>query len=254
MSRYEDFSVTKLRVSEILPNPDLSTSTISIGVDDDGVDVKFFGATASAYMLWDESADSLTLAGLAKVDIGTTGTPLVLTAGTPIVDIYSTCASTSASTSAEPFYMKSTMTGAAGVGGRARFHMYTNVALGGWSNALKAYTEYGASGSTTGLGTALCAEITLSAGTTSGTYAPLESEIVLGTGASTGTKTGFIYMAASGANKAAMDTSGVLFKLDGLTAASGKLFQVNTAAAASHALRIDIGGTLYYVMLTATGA
>ncbi|MBC8384885.1 MAG: hypothetical protein H8E57_05155 [Candidatus Cloacimonetes bacterium] len=32
---------------------------INFGVDDDGVDVKFFGATASAYMLWDESADTL---------------------------------------------------------------------------------------------------------------------------------------------------------------------------------------------------
>ena len=31
------------------------------GVDDTGYDVKFFGATASSYMLWDESADKLIL-------------------------------------------------------------------------------------------------------------------------------------------------------------------------------------------------
>ncbi len=34
-------------------------STLTVGVDDTGYDVKFFGATASKYMLWDESADAL---------------------------------------------------------------------------------------------------------------------------------------------------------------------------------------------------
>ena len=41
----------------------------TFGVDDTGVDVKFFGATASAYLLWDESADKLLTAGGAVVDI-----------------------------------------------------------------------------------------------------------------------------------------------------------------------------------------
>jgi hypothetical protein len=36
---------------------------INVGVDDTGYDVKFFGATAGAYMLWDESADDLILGG-----------------------------------------------------------------------------------------------------------------------------------------------------------------------------------------------
>jgi len=39
--------------------------TITVGVDDTGYDVKFFGDTASAYMLWDASADDLILAGAA---------------------------------------------------------------------------------------------------------------------------------------------------------------------------------------------
>ena len=38
-------------------------STVTVGVDDTGYDVKFFGATSGAYMLWDESADDLVLAG-----------------------------------------------------------------------------------------------------------------------------------------------------------------------------------------------
>ena len=43
--------------------------TITVGVDDTGYDVKFFGATASAYMLWDASADDLVLAGAAGIDL-----------------------------------------------------------------------------------------------------------------------------------------------------------------------------------------
>ena len=44
-------------------------ATFTVGVDDTGYDVKFFGATASAYMLWDASADDLVLAGAAGIDL-----------------------------------------------------------------------------------------------------------------------------------------------------------------------------------------
>jgi cytoskeletal protein CcmA (bactofilin family) len=40
-------------------------NTLTVGVDDTGYDVKFYGATGGAYMLWDESADDLILAGAA---------------------------------------------------------------------------------------------------------------------------------------------------------------------------------------------
>ena len=42
-------------------------ATFTVGVDDTGYDVKFFGATSGAYMLWDESTDDLVLAGAAKL-------------------------------------------------------------------------------------------------------------------------------------------------------------------------------------------
>jgi len=42
-------------------------STLTVGVDDTGYDVKFFGATSGQYMLWDESADELVLAGDSKL-------------------------------------------------------------------------------------------------------------------------------------------------------------------------------------------
>ena len=44
-------------------------ATFTVGVDDTGYDVKFFGATASAYMLWDASVDDLVLAGAAGIDL-----------------------------------------------------------------------------------------------------------------------------------------------------------------------------------------
>ena len=40
-------------------------ATLSVGVDDQGYDVKLFGDTASAFMLWDTSADDLILSGAA---------------------------------------------------------------------------------------------------------------------------------------------------------------------------------------------
>ena len=40
---------------------------VTVGVNDTGYDVKFFGATSGAYMLWDESADDLILAGAGRV-------------------------------------------------------------------------------------------------------------------------------------------------------------------------------------------
>ena len=44
-------------------------STITVGVNDTGYDVKMFGATSGAYMLWDESADDLILAGAAGLSV-----------------------------------------------------------------------------------------------------------------------------------------------------------------------------------------
>jgi hypothetical protein len=48
------------------------TGAVTVGVDDTGHDVKFFGATASAFMLWDEDEDALVLSGVAALSIDTT--------------------------------------------------------------------------------------------------------------------------------------------------------------------------------------
>jgi len=57
-------------------------NTVTVGADDTGYDVKFFGATASAYMLWDESADDLILAGAARVVVPASGLVIGSTAVT----------------------------------------------------------------------------------------------------------------------------------------------------------------------------
>ena len=49
------------------------SSTITVGVDDTGYDVKFFGATASSHMLWDESANTLNLVA-STLGVGAVGT------------------------------------------------------------------------------------------------------------------------------------------------------------------------------------
>ena len=52
--------------------PTQLTGVVTVGVDDTGHDVKFFGATASAFMLWDEDEDDLVLSGVAALSIDTT--------------------------------------------------------------------------------------------------------------------------------------------------------------------------------------
>jgi len=47
------------------------SNTLTVGVDDTGHDVKFFGATAGKYMLWDEDQDSLFFPDDTKIVLGT---------------------------------------------------------------------------------------------------------------------------------------------------------------------------------------
>lgn len=167
--------------------------------------------------------------------------------------------STNGSTSVEPVLFSTTMTGVGGVGGRVRAYMTTNVALGAWSNALKGEVTYGAAGRTDGLGSAILAEMTLSAGTSSGNYALLEGELNLATGALTGTATSLIYLSVNGADAATFSTTnGYIMNLAGLTAGASNVFRTGLTAATINAattaaLKIKIGSTDYFIPIaTAT--
>jgi len=48
-------------------NNGLFANTVTVGEDDTGYDVKFFGATSGDFLLWDESADQLVLSGTMKI-------------------------------------------------------------------------------------------------------------------------------------------------------------------------------------------
>jgi len=47
--------------------------TLTVGIDDTGQDVKFFGATSGKYWLWDESADGVVQQGTLTVGVDDTG-------------------------------------------------------------------------------------------------------------------------------------------------------------------------------------
>jgi hypothetical protein len=144
-----------------------------------------------------------------------------------------------------------TMTGAGGVGGRSRFQLNADAALGSFSNALKAQVVYGTSGKTTGLGSAFVAEMTLSAGTDAGTYAPLEIELNAPDGADTGTLTSFIHISTQGADVATVDDNVRLFNLVGVSAGTGHVFQTGGTAPGTvgGSLKCRIAGTDYYLIL-----
>ncbi len=155
-----------------------------------------------------------------------------------------------------PITSTTTMTGAGTTGGRALFQMNAQAALGGWSNAVKAIVVYNSSGSTSGLGSALVAEIQLSTGTTSGTYAPLESEIVVGTSGSLGTATSFLYMNVDD-DSSSFKNNGYFFEMgDGVVVQSGGMFygQTKTAIHKTHTLKVRINGTTYYLALSTSEA
>jgi hypothetical protein len=176
------------------------------------------------------------------------------------LDITTTSDSTSGSVSVEPVSVSTTMTGAGGVGGRAKFLTTVNSALGSFSNALKGEVTYGASGSTTGLGSAIVAEMSLSAGTSAGTYAPVEIELNLPANAVTGTATSLIYASVNGADKTTFDDNGSVMNLAGVTAGAGKAVAspggtfaataTGTALGGADArgLKVLIGGAEFYLL------
>lgn len=201
------------------------------------------------------------IADVSLTDLTVTGNTVIGNAATDTLTITGTTAQalTSASTSlVEPFVTTTTLSGAGVTGGRLKNALTISGAAGSFTNALKGDVTYGASGSTSGLGSAIVAEMTLSAGTSSGTYAPLELELNLGTGASTGTDTSLIYGSVNGADAGTFDTNGNILNIQGLTAGASNAFRTGLTAgtvnaACTAALRVNIGGTDYFIPLaTAT--
>jgi hypothetical protein len=199
------------------------------------------------------------IAGVSLTDLTVTGNTVIGNASTDTLAVTGlgtwtlSSASTSGSASVEPLAITTTLTGVGGVGGRFKSSLVTNVALGAWSNAIKGEVTYGASGRTTGLGSAIVAEMTMSAGTTSGTYAPFEAELNLGSNAPIGTDTSLFYGSINGTATEYL-ADGHLMSFQGLGAASSatNIFHTTGTVSATHGLRINIGGVDYDILLKAS--
>lgn len=175
--------------------------------------------------------------------------------------VYVNSSATVATNGVRGIYSRLWVSGAGGGGEAARLFTTINGVAADTANGAHITLSLADSSSMTGLGLGVRAQLQIgNSAPSGGTFAALQAEIY-GDGASSSvssmTECSFFRVVADGANaaiKATIDTSGYLFSIQGLTKGSGKLFQDNTAAAASQALRIKIGATPYYIMLTSTGA
>lgn len=195
------------------------------------------------------------VAGKPAINIGDSTTAWTALYTDKAISIYSTCASTNASTSFEPVYISTVMTGAGQVGGRVRVNMETNVTLGGWANAFKALVDWKTTGKVTGLGSAICAEMVMQAGATGsgGQYAVQELELVCPTSWSGAVPVSFIHAQVSGATKGNFDDNGFLMNLVGVTSGSAHLWydkgSAVTTGDASEWIRVKTPGGTRYLML-----
>jgi hypothetical protein len=83
-SAYLDSDTAHLSGTQTFTGNKTFTGTLTTGVDDTGVDVKFFGASAGAYMEWDQSADQLRIMGASADATTSTGKLLLATSLTDI--------------------------------------------------------------------------------------------------------------------------------------------------------------------------
>ena len=84
-SAYLDADTAHLSGTQTFTGAKTFTGSVTTGVDDTGVDVKFFGASAGAYMEWDQSADQLRIMG-ASADATTSTGKLLLATANPTIN------------------------------------------------------------------------------------------------------------------------------------------------------------------------
>ncbi len=188
------------------------------------------------------------------VRLGTSTVPVVLVAAQKQVDIHSTSAIVE---NVEPFVVSTVLTGAGATGGRARFNLATEVALGGWANALKAQIEFGTAGRVTGLGSAFCAELGMPAtAPPGGHYTALEAEIRMPSGAGVGAGLSYMYCNVQGDDKATFQTDGYFAIIHNAGDNAAGFWYATNNGTTDGWLRIRVEAVDYYIMcsLVATEA
>jgi len=188
--------------------------------------------------------------------IGTVQVPYKITSTfpDPIISLYAVSAVVG---NIESMKVSTVLQGIGATGGRALFSLATEVALGGWANALKAITDFGVAGSVSGLGSALCAELILpSTGPPAGNYAPLEVELRVPNSAGLGAKTSFMHLEAQavggGTGLTLFQTSGYLMSINGVATQTDGVFEEINASGVTQfdaVLKISVDGVKYFIGL-----
>ena len=136
----------------------------------------------------------------------------------------------------------------------AKFVLKSEFGTGTWANAVEASLNYGTAGHATGLGATISADMILPNKTfPSGAYYPLH----LSFGAQASSAWGalvnpvaFIRFENWG-TATEFDDKAFLFHVEGLNEGTGHLFSAGADVAAAATLKVNIGGTAYYLMLAA---
>ena len=254
---------------------DITDGGLTVGVDGSGQDVKLYGDTASAYWLWDESADSMSIVGDARIDLsnatvaaantdggvikaGTSTSPVTEdTANMKFMSFYFDDGATSGD--ARAIYNRLYITGAGGGGESLRTFTTVNNVAGATAHGAHISLSFGASGSVTGQGIAGRNTIHVPDGAlTGGTYAAAQAEIWSDGSSSDisgATEYSFIRIVNGGDSTGIgnVDDNAFLMTLSGGSIASGNMMAAKTAAAVSHTIRFKgADGNTYYLMVSDT--
>lgn len=247
-------------------------AAVHFGIDGTGLDVKFFGDTASAYMLWDESADALLLAGDSRLDLssatvkatntdggvikcGTSAAPVTEdTANMKFMAFYFDNGATSGDN--RGMYLRQYLTGAGGGGEAARIFTTCEDVACGTAHGAHISLNFGDTGSVTGLGVAMRGTLHVpdDASWAPGTVSSLQAEIYSdGSDSDTdgATEVSFIRVVNAGHADgiADVDDDAFLLSIQGGSIASGNMVQTeNDETKFSHKIRCKVGTTTLYLM------
>lgn len=251
-------------------------STLTVGVNDTGYDVKFFGATAGKYWLWDESADQMLVYGTTYLDgklnlglnggaasasgllmgVGTTANPAATSAADNMFAEFRT-KSTATSGDSRGLYWRHELAGV-GVSGES-IRAFTKVsAAAATARGAHLSIDLAAAGTVSGFGAGVDAQVLLGAATYSSTLAAVNAEIYAGDATSDiGVGTTSVFRVSVGG-----DGTGVGNILDNLafisfTNAAGNGDLVDSAITAltgKAGLRVYVNGSLYGYIPIVTGS
>ena len=263
-----------------VPSSSQFNSTITVGVDDTGYDVKFFGATASAYMLWDESADDLILAGAAGLSVagastltgkvtlglnggaasasgllmgvGTSGSPATTAVASSIFMEFRT-QSTATSGDSRCLYMRHDINGAAG-GGEALRAFAKITAAASTARGAHISLDLDAAGTVSGFGAAVDAQLMLGGAAYSDDITSLNLEIYANASATVTGRTSMIRGVIQGDATAVADVNANAFFLDlsGVTASSAGFIDTDVTALTGYgSMKVRCpDGTTRYIPIT----